>query len=390
MKANPGGQIDPKDVIGRAKFIDQIWSILVVQSIYMTAERRIGKSTVMRSMLAAPPTGWHPIYRDFEGIHSALDFAHTVYRDILTVLPDAQRRMVKTLDLLKSLGGTEVAGVLRLPEGKPLPWKSILEKSFDDLHAATQSTNERVLFLWDEIPFMLDNIRKREGESVAMEVLDVLRAHRQTYSSLRMLVTGSIGLHHVLNALKQGGYANAPFNDCAPVEIGPLEPLDGQQLALRLLDGEAVSSSDPARGSAYLSELADHFPYYIHHFVRRLKFNRQHAEPATIDQVLQSQLVDSNDPWELLHYRTRIPTYYGSDERLVLNVLDSVAVAEPSIGLNQLFNEVKSSMVFDDKEKLRSLLALLERDHYLRRTETGELRFAFPLIRRWWRLHRGL
>jgi hypothetical protein len=63
MKANPGGQIDPKDVIGRDTFISQIWEILAVQSISMNAERRIGKSTVMRAMVAAPRAGWHPIYR---------------------------------------------------------------------------------------------------------------------------------------------------------------------------------------------------------------------------------------------------------------------------------------------------------------------------------------
>lgn len=390
MKANPGGQIDPKDVIGRDTFISQIWEILAVQSIYMNAERRIGKSTVMRAMVAAPRVGWHPIYRDFEGIHSAADFAQAVYRDIVSALPDAQRRMRKTWDFIQSLGGTEVGGVLKFPEGKSLPWKTVLEKSCEDLHAAAESSTARVLFLWDEIPFMLDNIRKREGEQTAMEILDVLRAHRQTYASLRLVVTGSIGLHHVLGTLKKAGYANAPFNDCAAVEIGPLAPLAGQQLALRLIDGEAVPSSDPALASARLSELADHFPYYIHHLVRRLKFARQPAEPAAIEQILQAQLVDAGDPWELLHYRTRIPTYYGPDERLALTILDCVALTEPSIGLTQLFNEVKSTMVFDDKEKLRNLLVLLERDHYLRRTATGEHHFAFPLIRRWWRLHRGL
>ncbi len=390
MKANPGGQIDPQDVVGRGPFIDQVWEILAVQSIYMNAERRIGKSTVMRSMLAAPRAGWRPIFRDFEGIHTAADFAHTAYRDISSALPDSQRAMRKMKELIQHAGGIEVGGVLKFPEGKPLPWKTVLEKSFDDLHAATQAGTDRVLFLWDEVPFMLDNIRKREGENIAMEILDVLRAHRQTYPSLRMLVTGSIGLHHVLGALKKAGYANAPFNDCAAVDIGPLAPLAGQQLALRLLEGEAVPSSDIALASARLSELADHFPYYIHHLVRRLKFNRQPAESPAIEQTLQSQLVDASDPWELLHYRTRVPTYYGTDEKLVLTILDAVAVAETSIGLAQLFNEVKSAMVFDDKEKLRSLLVLLERDHYLLRTEAGEHRFAFPLIRRWWRLHRGL
>ena len=65
---------------------------------------------------------------------------------------------------------------------------------------------------------MLDNIKQDSGEKVAMEVLDTLRSLRQmsgnqSPSKLRMVFTGSIGLHHVISSLKQAGYANAPTND---------------------------------------------------------------------------------------------------------------------------------------------------------------------------------
>ncbi len=49
MKANPGGQIDLRDVIGRDEIIAQIWDTLEQQSIRMNAERRIGKTTIINS-----------------------------------------------------------------------------------------------------------------------------------------------------------------------------------------------------------------------------------------------------------------------------------------------------------------------------------------------------
>ena len=41
MRANPGGAIDPKDVVGRDRLIARIWEILEGQSVVLTAERRI-------------------------------------------------------------------------------------------------------------------------------------------------------------------------------------------------------------------------------------------------------------------------------------------------------------------------------------------------------------
>ena len=47
--------------------------------------------------------------------------------------------------------------------------------------------------------------------------------------------------------------------------------------------------------------------------------------------AVHEQMLDPNDPWELAHYRTRIPLYYPGDERVVTALLDALAaVDEPS------------------------------------------------------------
>jgi hypothetical protein len=224
-----------------------------------------------------------------------------------------------------------------------------------------------------------------------MEILDFLRYLRQTYpKSLRMILTGSIGLHHVLSALKGSGYGNAPINDMEGVDVGPLSPAHGKVLAYGLLIGEEIESDNLDDLAAVLSASVDHFPYYIHHLVRRLKFAGRAASPASGEEILVRQLCDPDDPWQLRHYRDRISKYYGDDASLVLAILDSIAAAPNPIAIEQIFNEAKSAVPTNDLEKMRALLVLLQRDHYVRRTPQGRFEFLFPLIRRWWRSERGL
>jgi hypothetical protein len=52
-----------------------------------------------------------------------------------------------------------------------------------------------VIFFWDELPWMLDNIRAGgDGDRVAMELLDTLRELRQAHPRLRMVFTGCASL----------------------------------------------------------------------------------------------------------------------------------------------------------------------------------------------------
>jgi hypothetical protein len=114
------------------------------------------------------------------------------------------------------------------------------------------------------------------------------------------------------------------------------------------------------------------------------------VNPAIITAFVDDCLTDSQDIWHMSHYRKRIDVYYESDKRpFVLNLLDILAVANQPLQFNDLFNRLKSHVITEDSEMVRDVLTLLQRDHYVSQKSDG-YRFRFSLIRRYWRLHRGL
>jgi hypothetical protein len=391
MKANPGGQVDIKAVIGRDQLVALLWETVESQSVVITAERRIGKTTVMKKMEGEPEAGWVPVYQDLESCHSAMEFAMAVYREIDRFLSKKGKITRRSKELFRALEGTEIGGVFKLPDSTTASWKDVLTKAIEDLiHENDEKT--KLLFLWDEMPFMLVNIRDREGEQTAMQVLDHLRWLRQTHSGLRMVITGSIGLHHVIASLKEKRYANSPVNDMAAIDVQPLSEADAAHLASLLIVGEGLQSLDQAAAAKAIAREADGFAFYVQHIAKGLRIQGLDATPANVTKVVAAHLVDANDPWQLLHYRERISTYYPNtaDQKAVFLILDQLAVQEGSAAVNELLAMLKSASPFDDRERLLLLLSLMERDHYLKRAEDGCYHFRFPLIRRWWKLNRGL
>jgi hypothetical protein len=390
MKANPGGQIDLRSVIGRDRLIEILWDAVDLQSLILTAERRIGKTTVIKKLKAEPRQGWTPVYQDLERCHSAMDFAMAVYREVHQFLSNKKKAARRVKEFLQALGGTEIGGLFKLPEKAGAPWKEVLTHAVEDLIHENEAGDTRLLFLWDEMPYMLANIRDREGEPIAMEVLDLLRALRQTHGALRMVITGSIGLHHVITSLKDKKYGNAPVNDMASIEVNPLDEPDALHLATLLISGEGLLCPDVDATAGSIAAEADCFPFYIHHIARALKIRGLTASPETVASVVESQLIDANDPWELRHYRERIPVYYGEDEGAVCHLLDELACRGAAASANDLLAHLKAVSSFDDRERLLRLLSLMEQDHYLTRDINGAYDFRFPLIRRWWKINRAL
>lgn len=390
MKANPGGQIDTKTAIGRDALICNLWDTVEQQSLIITAERRIGKTTVIKKMRDEPRPGWVPIYQDLEKCHSARDFAMLVYNDVHEFLGVKKKVARRTRQFFEALGGAEVGGVFKLPSIAPGQWKDVLSKSVEDLVHENDDAKRKLLFLWDEMPYMLTSIRDKEGEQTAMEVLDLLRSLRQTHAGLRMVITGSIGLHHVIGSLKEKNYANSPVNDMVAIEVQPLEEADATQLAGLLIEGENLPCVAGPAVAAGVARQADCFPFYIHHIVKALRMRGLEATIANVELVVAIQLVAAEDPWQLMHYRERIATYYRDDANTVILLLDELAAGKEAPMVNELLTTLKGASAFDDRERLLWLLSLMERDHYVHREMDGRYRFKFPLIKRWWKIKRGL
>ena len=377
-------------IVGRDAFITETWEKLELKSLYMNDLRRIGKTRIIEKMHAAPSAGWMAAFSDLEGTHTAEEFAARVYKDSATVLTKKQKALRKMSVLLGKAAGSEIMGVLKLPDGQPAPWKDVLRTTFDDMvEALGELPGTRMVFFWDEVPFMLDNIAKRQGKDTAMQVLDLLRELSQRHESIRLLLTGSIGIHHVLRSLWDEDYKGSPLNHMDLIQPGPLEQGHAVSFAKSEIARRRLSCIEADVCSAALSEWVSHVPFYIEKLAARLPRGVS-LTPVLIETELEKELRSDNSDWDLDYYRRRVKTVFPQTEKLVLSILDQLAGAALSALSFQEIRKLVSARMEVDEEVLREHLKLLCMDHYLVRDESNAYCFYLPLIRRWWKINRSL
>jgi uncharacterized protein len=390
MKPNPGGILSLNDIVGREAVVAYLQSTLEQQSVLLVAERRTGKTHVLEKFKASAPADWVVIKRDIGAVRSAMEFVQYVMADLYPHL-EAKTNFRNWLGSMGGqLGGTQI-GPVKLPNFAAKNWKQVLSDAVAHLEENKDIT--RLVFLWDELPWMLEIITQHNPQE-AMELLDTLRALRQQHANkLRMVFTGSLGLHHVVRSLKEQGYNNTPVNDMLTIELAPLALEDATQLVQRLLiDNQLTVESDTLYG--HLAQAVDQIPFYIHHVVSALLKNpsvdKKPLDCQAIDAIVKNGISSSDNPWDLQHYEERTLAYYGKQRAPSLVLLDLVASSEVAISINDAIKRAKAAFPDIEQQQWVELVRLLERDHYFKRSTQGALHFKFSVVRRWWLWHRNL
>jgi hypothetical protein len=384
MRANPGGEIDPADVLGRDQLIASIWRVLSRQSLELTAERRIGKSSVIKKMTAEPVPGFGAVYQDLEGIRTRLQFVQSVYRQTEALLSRRKKTADRLSRLVRTISGTEIRG-LKLPKVAAPDWKRLLVAICEDLQ---EHLDVVLVFFWDEMPFMLQNIRASEGSTAAREVLDVLRSIRQSITGIRMVYTGSIGLHHVLAELRGGGeVSHAPMNDMDRLDVPPLERADAIDLAQRIIAGESLPADAPVETADALAKEVNGIAYYVHLVLDGLVKEGWDATPDTVRSLVRRKIHDPTDPWNLAHFFSRTSSYYGKERGLALALLDALAGTD-AMSRSHLIRVAQAMADVRDPHEVIAMLARLTNDHYVAPDAEGDYRFCYTVVQRWWRHHR--
>jgi hypothetical protein len=319
-------------------------------------------------------------------LRSPIEFVEKVYRDVEDFLSTKNKAAKRFRDFVGQFKGVEIKG-FKFPTELTSHWKTLLENMIADLHEHQEGT---LLFQWDEMPMMVENIKQDHGEKAAMELLDTLRALRHTYPRIRMIYAGSIGLHHVVTTLKRAGYANSPINDMKIIEVPPLTEGDARLLVMRLMAGEDLRVRDNEQIATCIAQAADCVPFYVHHIVDRLVGYDGEVDEKAVEKAVSGCLCDAQDAWDMGHYRKRIDTYYPEKERPVaLTLLDTLADSE-LLTLEEWLNLLASKVEPFERESALAVVQALKQDHYVVQEEEGRCRFYLPLIRRWWRMSRRL
>lgn len=386
MEINPGGYIDPSEIIGREAEIERYWQILRRQSLILNAERRIGKTLLLRKMGATGREQVSTFYQELERVHSIIELISQIYRVVAKELPRARWLRSHALKAWIAMSEQRIEK-LSLPSASN-NWKALLEIAVADV--LSLSERGTVVFMWDEFPLMLYNVRQREGADHTIQLLDHLRHLRQTHGArLRFLFTGSIGLHLVLRKLRIEGNANAPFNDVHTELVPPLSPQDSHALTAGLCAALRHRPVDVSGICDVVAIKLGGFAYHIQHCFDLLDQLDRPASSGDIESVIDALASNPSDPAHLAYTQHRIQTYYSPEESGVALAILDVLAAQDLVGLVELVNLVRHTIPEVTAHQVRDVLELLRQDQCVTRTLDGRFGFCWLLIKLNWKSRRS-
>lgn len=395
MKAAPGAVKSGSAILGREAEIAELWRKLQGRSVVFAAERRVGKTCMLRKMMEHPPVGnavvmcWveksrHP--SELVGALYGQANAHAVLGKRAKWLHRFRRALAQVADMRP--------GNWNLPTIQSA-WKSLLEVLIEDI---VEKSGRRVIIIFDELPHMLNNVIGDGQPALAAELLDTLRELRQHYQAsgaFRFVLAGSIGLHLVVDELRKvHGYKGSPMNDLAQETVAGMHAEDVALLCRKFLDEEGIERPEPEQFSRRMREATDGLPLYIEHVCEAFQAaQRSPVAPTDIDEEVLRMLDSPALDW-FQDAAGRIDTHYsrlGAD-RMAHEILKCICRQEGYVAEADIIAHVRSQMTVEYDDVVLGALELLRKDHYLERNATDggrQYRFLYDIMRRWWRLNRG-
>ncbi|MBI1874952.1 MAG: hypothetical protein HYS05_13840 [Acidobacteria bacterium] len=387
------GQIpDPHELYGREQFIEHLWRMLQANNVMLLAPRRFGKSGIMRHVLLKPASGFFPIALDLEDVDSNEEFVWRVTRELLVhdttraFLARAKRLPSMAVDWVKDTFdevGFEGAKV-KFKAAIGSDWKAEARSMLTELEKADQT----IVFLFDELPKMLDRIVEKQGESAARDFLgwfrtvrlapkDVLRRHR-------FVVAGSVGIDQILRRLG----AVDTLVDFARLALEPLDDATAEKLVQDLAVFFALGWS-PDLSRVLFELLGPPVPYFIHLFFAQLAQlppdRRAKLTTTDLKGTYANRLLGPTCRHYLGHYSDRLRRYGVRREKAAFAILRAVAahgrVTRPSLyeKYRRAHGRGATEEGFDD------VIADLQTDWYVQLDpETNEFHFRLKVMRDWW------
>jgi AAA+ ATPase superfamily predicted ATPase len=149
MKAHPGALKQGSDIIGREQEIAELWRKLEGNSVLFTAERRVGKSSVIEKMKEHPANGWVVLLCYVESKRHPSELVGEIFwqaRD-QSVLSRKANWLARFTKIHEALTGAEAEG-WRLPPVEKA-WKRLLTSLIEDL---SEHDGPQVVIMLDEFP----------------------------------------------------------------------------------------------------------------------------------------------------------------------------------------------------------------------------------------------
>ncbi len=367
IRPQPGSSLDPVNIVGRRDVTRRARrALLDDNNICVNDPRRMGKTVWLDLFCSAPGEGLEAVKIDYEGVRTTEVFLTRTVEGLRAhrTLPGKAKAKLQALFENAELG----AGPVTIKAG--VSTRTAIDLLDETVRSVDAHLADDVMLViaMDEVPLAIANITEDEGAAAAHLLLQTLRSLRRTGSSLRWIVCGSIGFHHVL---RRCGATEGVINDLVNLPLGPLQPDEAHELAQRLLLGVDRRANEPT--AAVLVEICGAIPFLIHALAHHLEdAGTGPVEANDVTTAFGEFMDDRDDSRAVTHLVTRLDPLYGDDAAAAEAILDRVALDEATR--------------VDDLDADASLLDDLIDDHYLIERDRV-LRWRYDVLRKIW-MHR--
>jgi len=366
-------------------------------SMYIVAQRRIGKTSLMREVSRRIEDRYICLHVDLQDAHSPLDFVAA-----LSAATHPHKSIwTKTKEVFGNVFGSTVGAIetLQIQEIQLKIREGLLAGNWEtkgaQLLAALAAADRPVVVFMDEVPVMVNRILRgpEQDPEVTPErvtatdaFLSWLRAQTIRHNQkIRFVVTGSIGFEPIL---RQAGLS-ATINHFRPFTLEPWVPdtAIGCLRALAETYGLCLEDGAPER---VVERLGSCIPHHVQMFFGHIqevctKRGDRRCSVDDVNRVYEERMLSSRGHAELSTFEERLKLMVGpSTLPFVLDLLTEAAavghLSPEAIAILQNDYELTGREAVD---RTRDVLDILEHDGYLKPGPGGFV-FVSNLLRDWW------
>ena len=384
LTPHTGGVLDPSQIIGREKIIQEYWNILQRQGIVLYAERRFGKSAILTKMNAEDKNSYLTIYKGVEGIRNPDEFIDSFFTHI------KEKKLINESGLKKAEGLIN-SFISYVPEIKGIKLKNPVKKWQKQLNylltLLTEQHNDKyIVVMLDEFTIMLDKMEELE----AVNILGLLRdlVQHKFSEKLRFVYCGSIGVDLVLDKLKRAGHnIGDPINHMNKQRLLPFSDEETLFFGQCLNMGCGLNLSEGV--IKHINNIADNVPYFIDKMFARIQYNTK-VDISVINRVLMDILKDPSNSDNLSHFYDRIDHYYPN-KTLTNHILNFLSKRNDYTSEDEIANHINQSMEAE-RTSINDETDRLWKDGYLKRESIKGKRhfqFNYSIIQKWWKINKA-
>ncbi len=378
-----------EDFFPRDQLINLIYRRLEGGSnVFLSASRRVGKTSLMRFLEDNPREHFHFIYVITESVQDKEEYFRRLLEEILrsdalsnlAELSDRSKNVVK--DILGRIKSLSIAGFkVDLQEEATTSY----QREFEYLLKKFDTEEQRVIVMVDEFPQTVENIHQLKGSEAAIDFLRINRSLRQqANANIQFVYTGSIGLPILVKRLG----SLQLINDLNVVEVTPLTTTEARKMARELLGSYEVDFEEEAL-TYLLDKIHWLIPFHIQLAVQELiDVHEQSLVKIGLAQVDAAfdQITNKRNNIYFDSYFERLKRSFSTDQlRFVLALLNQLTQKDqlPLSGVNALADEIGVT------DALGSIIDSLLYDGYIDKEGDEQfVRFNSSILRLWWRKYR--